>query len=49
VFMWDMQNGRKLGKLSEEALGPISCLNWISEDVNAGELNKVPGVEAGES
>lgn len=37
MFVLDVQDGRKLRQVMLNSLpqGPISCLNWIAEDVDA--------------
>ena len=37
MYVWDVQDGRKIRQviLSSVSQGPISCLNWIGEDIEA--------------
>ena len=37
VYVWDVQDGRKVRQVMLNSLpqGPISCLNWIGEDIDA--------------
>ncbi len=48
VFVLDVQDGRKIHEVMLNSLpqGPISCLNWIGEDVNAtaSDVSTVNGI-----
>ena len=41
VYVWDVQDGRRIRQvmLASVPQGPISCLNWIGEDVEATSVD----------